>query len=395
MNALSRRSFFNQAALGWLASRSRAFATAPDFIQERRSRTLRFIESMRFQNGSFGRFRYSAEMPEPTLYSSTYAAMTRSLYRALDSLTKTQRDQWVAYLQSHQDTDGLFRDPRIFDQGWYKGDPLWCGRMHLSCHVVTALTCLGAVAAKPIGHLEMFYDARRLTAWLEARDWKQADFAGNEVLNLGTLLQYARDFQGEPRAAEAVRLLLQWLSENHLHPTSGLWGSYDISNSHGLSRAVMGAYHFWLLFFYDQVPIKYSEAAISVILKTQGGKDDGFGQGVHGPLSSACEDIDSIDPLARLLKQSPQRLEIQKALERAEAHLWENQNNDGGFTWIRGQKFTYGHPLLAAPTDGSGMFPTWFRTLAIAYLGKALPSALSGAFDWHFAQCPGIQFFHS
>jgi hypothetical protein len=87
-------------------------------------------------------------------------------------------------------------------------------------------------------------------------------------------------------------------------------------------------------------------------------------------------------------------VEIEKALARAEDHLWHHQNDDGGFTWIRGTRFQYGHPLLAAPVDGSGMFPTWFRTLALAYLGKGLPTSRTGAFDWFFSQCPGIQFFH-
>ncbi|MBL9177431.1 MAG: hypothetical protein JNM65_05155 [Verrucomicrobiaceae bacterium] len=393
--AIFTRRHFLHALLLTPATPGFALTADTTFIRERRARTLRYVESMRFEDGAFGRYRYSAGMPEPTLHSSTYAAMTRSLYRDLDSLTKTQREEWVAYLQSHQDEDGLFRDPLIFGEGWYKDDPEWCGRRHLSCHIVTALTCLGAVAAKPMTHLAPFYDKAKLTAWLEARDWSKADFAGNEVLNIGTLLQYARDFQKEPRAAEAVRLMLDWLTLHHLNEQTGLWGTYDVTHGDGLSRAVMGAYHFWLLYFYDRVPVPHAEAAIVHILRTQGGKDDGFGQGVHGPRSSACEDIDSIDPLARLLKASPQNtVEIEKALARAEDHMWAQQNDDGGLTWIRGVKFQYGHPLLAAPVDGSGMFPTWFRTLALAYLGKALPTSRTGAFDWHFAQCPGIQFFH-
>ena len=66
----------------------------------------------------------------------------------------------------------------------------------------------------------------------------------------------------------------------------------------------MGGYHFWLLYFYDRVPIPHAERAADSCLKTQN-QLGGFGQGVHGgdPLcSSACEDIDSIDPLARLMQ---------------------------------------------------------------------------------------------
>ena len=69
--------------------------------------------------------------------------MTRSLYNDLGALSDAERRSWIDYFNQHQDADGLFRDPAIVDQGWYKGDPFWCGRPHLTCHVIIALTCLG------------------------------------------------------------------------------------------------------------------------------------------------------------------------------------------------------------------------------------------------------------
>jgi hypothetical protein len=390
---ISRRDILRTAAASLFARAMPIRGAQSKTIQQIRAATLRYVESMRFRQQPFGRYRYAEGVPEPTLYSSTYAAMTRGLYRDLNSLTAAQRREWIAYLQSHQDDDGLYRDPRIFGEGWYKDDPEWCGRRHLTCHVLTALTCLGAVAAKPLRMLEPFYDKVRLTAWLESRDWSKVDFAGNEVLNLGTLLQYARDFQKEPRAAAAMRLLLDWLARHHMNPDTGLWGSIDVTEPKGLSRAVMGAYHYWLLFFYDRTPIPHADAAVAQVLRTQQA-DGGFGCGVHGPGSSACEDIDSIDPLARLLSpNAPRRDDIIAALRRAEPHVLAMQNHDGGFTWIRGTQFSYGHPLMTAGEDASGMFPTWFRTLSLAYLGKALPNSVAGRFNWHFQNAPGIQFW--
>jgi len=390
---ISRRDILRIAASGLFLRALPVRSAQTKTIQQVRAATLRYVESMRFRDGPFGRYRYAVGMAEPTLYSSTYAAMTRKLYRNLDSLTRAERREWVAYLQSHQDDDGLYRDPRIFGEGWYKEDPEWCGRRHLSCHVLTALTCLGAVAAKPLRMLEPFYDKAKLTAWLEARDWSKVDFVGNEVLNIGTLLQYARDFQKEPRAATAMRLMLDWLARQHMNPDTGLWGSIDVKKAKGLSRAVMGAYHFWLLFFYDRVPIPHAKVAVAHVLRTQQA-DGGFGCGVHGPASSACEDIDSIDPLARLLSPgAPRRDDILAALRRAEPHVLAMQNDDGGFGWVRGTAFSYGHPLMTAGKDASGMFPTWFRTLSLAYLGKALPDSIAGGFDWHFRNAPGIQFW--
>lgn len=363
-------------------------------FEDIRKRTLQYIERMRVGDGPYGRYRYATGMAGPTLYSSTYAAMARGLYRDLESVTAVQRREWIDYLQSHQDDDGLFRDPAILGEGWYRGDPEWCGRRHLSCHVVTALTCLGAVATRPMRFLEPFYQQKHLLAWLESRGWRdKVDYVGNEVLNLGTLLQYARDFQKEPRAAAAVETLLDWLSRHQVQPETGLWGQAEIKDPRGLSRAVQAAYHLWLLFFYDRKPIPHGERVVDQVLRTENPKG-GFGWGVHGPQSSACEDIDSIDPLVRLLFLTKYRREdIRKALERAVTQVLKNQNADGGFVFVRDMKFSYGHPLMTSERNASGMFPTWFRTLSLAYLGKALPESILGGFPWQFQNCPGIQFW--
>lgn len=365
-------------------------------MNEVRERTLRFIQTMRVANGPYGPYRYAAGCQQPTLYSSTYGAMTRHLYRDLGGLTESQRAEWVEYLQAHQDDDGLFRDPVIFDQGWYKGDPEWCGRRHLSCHVVTALTCLGAVAKKPLRFLDPFLKAGGLVKWLETREWeRQPDFVGNEVLNVGTLLQYARDFQQDERCRPAMRTLLDWMSAHFLNERTGLWGSLDTAQPRELSRAVQGGYHFWLLYFYDRVPIPYPERVIDSCLATQNACG-GFGQGVHTGSdreSSACEDIDSIDPLVRLMRMTDYRRdEIRAGLQRGLNQVLLNQTADGGWWFVRGKGFTYGHEQLAAGATEGAMFPTWFRTLTLAYLAQALPDSIVGQYDWQFCDCPGLQF---
>ena len=178
-----------------------------------KTKTLSYIESMRLPGAPYGRYLYAEGMAIPVLYASTYAAMTRHLYGDLQGLGDRERREWIGYLQSHQDDDGLFRDPAIYNQQMYEGDPEWCGRRHLSCHVVTALACLGVVAEKPQQWLDPFCEPGGIERWLESRDWaKKPDFVGNEVMNVGALLQYARDFQGHPKAGDAVRRQLMWLN---------------------------------------------------------------------------------------------------------------------------------------------------------------------------------------
>lgn len=360
--------------------------------------TLAYIETLRVPDAPYGRYLYAAGMAAPVLYASTYAAMTRHLCGELDSLGGRERAEWIAYLQSHQDDDGLFRDPAIYGHGWYAGDPEWCGRRHLSCHVVTALTCLGAVAARPQMWLEPFCAPGGIERWLERRDWaRQPDFAGNEVMNVGTLLQYARDYQGHHGADEAAQRLLERLATHELNVETGLWGGLDTRAPPELSRAVQAAYHLWPLFFYDHRPIPHAARAVDTVLRTQNPRG-GFGWGVHNRENpwnaSACEDMDSIDPLVRLASQSDYRRDdILAALRRALPWVLSHQNPDGGFVFMRGAPFSYGHQLMSSGPDVSAMFPTWFRTLSLALLAQALPDSGVGSIAWRFCECPGMQFW--
>ncbi len=345
-----------------------------------------------------GRYRYAAGCTAPTLYSSTYAAMARHLLGDLQEMKLTERMEWVAYLQSHQDDDGLFHDPVIFDQAWYKGDRLDCGRPHLTCHVIEALACLGASTIKPISFLEPWRDPDALVRWLEERDWgERIAWTGNEIMNIGAILQYSRDFHNDSRAGEAVADLLEWLAAHHVNPDTGVWGAVDKNDPISRSHAVQAAYHWWPLFFYDGVQPPHLDRAIDTVLATQNPLG-GFGWGVHNPadpfMSSACEDIDSIDPLCRMMQVSDyRRSEIEAALRKAADWVQTNQMADGGFVFIRNQPFEYGHPQLRGEANQGAMFPTWFRLLSLALIGKALPDHTLGRVPWQFVACPGMQFW--
>jgi hypothetical protein len=323
--------------------------------------------------------------------------MTRHLFGDLDNLTSADRGDWIAYLQRHQEADGLFQDPLIAGEGWYAGDPLWCGRPHLTCHVVTALACLGG-GALPLSWLDQFLAAGDIERWLGQRDWeKRPDYVGNEVMNVGVLLQYARDFQANSSAGDAVRRLLDWLDTHWIDPNTGVWGGLDVRLPVARSRLVQAAYHLWPLYTYDRRSIPFLEAALGTVLATQNPLGS-FGWGVHNPeqpyAGSACEDIDSIEPLVRMAGLTVHdRDDVISALERALPWVLSNQNADGGFVFTRGRRFFYGHAQLQADADVSALFPTWFRTLSLAYLGMALPASTVGREGWQFVDCPGFHFW--
>ncbi|MEN8226807.1 MAG: hypothetical protein ABFS38_01540 [Bacteroidota bacterium] len=363
-----------------------------DSIEPFRLKTLSYIESVCMKDGPYGQYRYSANVTKPTLYSSSYAAMTRHLYRDLDSLTEHQRQEWINYLQSHQRDDGMFHDP-VVDNGQYIADE------HLSWHVTTALHCLGADALKPLRWINKYKDKRILKKWLDDLEWGfRVDYTSNTVQNLCVALQYARDFHEDEDAAGPVNQILDYLA-NRLDAKTGLWGgsAYDLNKETDLSHAIQAAYHFWLLWIYDGKMIPFPKLATDHLLRTQN-KNGGYGCGVHNyknPYrSSACEDIDSIDPMVRLmLSTGYRRDDITRSLERALPWVLSKQTENGSYVFLPGEEFEYGHPELYAAKGAGGMFATWFCTLTLAYLAKGLPGSVVGRYDWQFVKSPGSHFW--
>jgi len=203
---------------------------------------------------------------------------------------------------------------------------------------------------------------------------------------------YALPYAAAVMAGDAIQRLLRWLNDAGVDPATGLWGPFDQSDPKQRSEQVQAAYHWWALYFYDGVPIPYLDRAIDSLLAMQNPLG-GFGCGVHNgqtPFhSSACEDIDSIDPLVRCSRLTTyRRAEIHNALRRAEAWVRTNHMADGGFVFMRDVPFEYGHTALFSDAGEGAMFPTWFRALSLAYVDQALAGP-----TWTWIRCPGYQFF--
>jgi hypothetical protein len=353
-----------------------------------REQTLSFIESMRMNNGPYGRYRYSAISNKPTLYASTYAALTRHLHGDLQEINDDLKEEWIEYLLSHQSDDGLFRDTTVANEIAETDD--WWGWRHLTIHVLGALAALGGKTENRFAILEKLQPPGSVEEWLESFDWaNNADFASNAVQNVGTMLQYARDFQGHSRADNAFKWMMDWLDEQQ-DPRTGLWGGrFDTPRL--LSKGVQAAYHILLLYFYDQRSINFENNLIDSLLATQN-RLGGFGTRKS---SSACDDIDSIDPLVRFFHLSSYRRgDIELALNRALPWVLTNMNDDGGFVFFRGSSYTYGHDLMSSSMNQSAMFPTWFRTLSLAYINQCGHDLTTKNEIWQFINCPGYQFWN-
>src|SRR3990167_2474156 len=181
-------------------------------IKEIREKTLNYIESMRVKDEPYGKYRYSESQKYSVLYASLYAALTRHLYRDLDTLTEKQRKEWIDYIQSFQDDDGLFKDTAVENEIAASCD--WWGWIHLTLHALMALTVLDATAMKRFKIIDPFKETDFTIRWLENRDWViDPANTSNEVQNYFTLLHYARDFQGEGWADKILEKAYGWLNE--------------------------------------------------------------------------------------------------------------------------------------------------------------------------------------
>lgn len=347
-----------------------------------------FLENMRVKGEPTGRFSYSVKSRIPLLYTSVYGALLYDLFYKIDDLSSREKLQWVDYLNSYQCNDGLYRDPLIENEIAEVID--WWGWRHLSAHVISAISALGGKTLCPFSFLKFLYAPNKAYEWIKTLPWDQNSVnVSNTVMNYGVLLQYERDIRQNEHASIALNEIFSFLEES-VNPKTGLWFDFQHANSQVLSDAVQTSYHLWNLFFYDKRAIPYLEKAIDSCLETQN-KSGGFGVKYN---SSACEDIDSIDPLARFYFLTEYRhSDIQICLEKALRWVSINQMCDGGFVFRRFEKFKYGHELMETNPEVSNLFATWFRLLSIAYISKVLDNSISGEKLRISLHSPGYQFW--
>lgn len=330
--------------------------------------TLSFVKSMNYEKINY-QYKYSKSTSTPNLYSSVYACLIYSMYGKLNELTVAEKKSWVNYFNSFQNpNDGLFYDESLRNDIYDDTD--WWGARHLVVHLINAYIALEAKPKHPFSYLENYKDIVYLNNWLDHQDWSTAflyeNDIDNKIMNIVTVLQYQRDYLNDKKAAKAVSFIQQYLLDR-INPSTGMWGYYNLDNKADLSRMVQFAYHLFPMYFYDKIDIKNKERIIDLVLRTQNSAG-GFGDKLN---ASACEDIDSIYLLIRFSKlTSYKKEEIDLSLKRAFIWVFANQNDDGGFVFRRNEAFWYGHEQMTSRKNESALFPTWFRTLSIAYLSN-------------------------
>lgn len=328
--------------------------------------TLSYVKSL---NINHLEYKYSKNSNIPSLYSSVYTLLIYSLYDEIKDLSVHEIKKWGNYINSFQnEEDGLYYDSNIRNE--YYDDSDWWGARHLNLHIINALMVLNIKPKYEFKFLTKYYDLQYTQKWLSSFNWDQKfsheNDIDNKLMNIVISLQFQRDCFNDNKAGSTVEFIQHFLYSK-INPSTGMWGTYDIHNKEDLSRMVQFAYHLFPIFFYDDIIDFQYNKIIDFTLRTQN-KYGGFGVKLN---SSACEDIDSIDILIKFSKFTNYKSEeIKKALQRAFIFVLGNQNEDGGFVFRRDEKFWYGHYEMSSGVNESAIFPTWFRTLSIAYLSE-------------------------
>jgi hypothetical protein len=252
-----------------------------------------------------------------------------------------------------------------------------------------ALALYDKIAPIEQSYLLNFCNERYLEKYLATRDWgERVAWTSNELQNLGVMLQYARDYQ-EMTVADGILLRIYEEIQKRQDKKTGLFGQ-SFQTPWEISLGVQSGYHFWLLMHYDNFPLQNVEKIIDNLLSSQnilGGYSINWN-------SSACEDIDSIDPLYRLSRLTNYRNdEIQKSLKRALPQILVNLNIDGGWVFKRNEELKVVHSEMYSGVNESNIFFTWFRILGLAYCLLGMKEVPKGyTYNWQFKRAPGQQF---
>lgn len=310
-------------------------------------------------NDNLGKF--SASSKETNLYSYVYLAMIHGL---LDiQYDEGVKKTIIQNILNAQCEDGLFYDRNILNYEYLIGDG-W-GARHLIPHIVIAMKRLNIKPIYEFNFLSTFCIYDVMYSLLDSLDWTNVWRTSNFVMNIGVCMQYERDNIGIDERQNGIKAIQDWLI-SHIREDCGMWYEGEIDSLSVKYEVVRGAYHLFPILFYDGIDIPYMKKAVDFILSLQN-KYGGFDLRKN---SSACEDIDAIEPLIRLSIRlhGYREEEVKKVLSNALFWIKQNQGLDGGFVFRKGELFNYGHTNMVSNVNESNLFATWFRLLSVCYI---------------------------
>jgi hypothetical protein len=311
-----------------------------------------------------------------TLYSSAFAAMTYSYTGKLNRFTKSERQSWASFFEDHQsEEDGLFESFEVLENPGELHN-IEHRKLHLTCHVLPALSLLGSKPKYRIKYIEKYKRIETLEEWLNKVDLSKSWIEGNNLLFMGQILWYEFHTYNDKYAKSAFDYLIQWLNKT-VDDKTGLWGT-----NHGcpIHPSMFGSYHQLILYFHQKITPKHLNKLVDSTLLCQH-FDGGFNSGLGG---GTCQDIDGIDILVKATQCSTYRsADIEYSLRRALSHILRDRKPEGGgFFDSPGRDFIHNSmPATATHPNVANTFSTWFTIHAIANIAPVINLNLGLGFN--------------
>jgi hypothetical protein len=251
------------------------------------------LAKLRVPGKPYGCYRLTTTK-EADIYATCDAVHIRTIMGEdfQKTLTAEQRQQWIDYINSFAQPNGVYRGGRHAD-------------LHRNGMVIGALGPLGGKQKYPVSLYDEFDDADEVAGWLETKiDWK--NFWGGSHLFWGGMHCYSNSRRCTPKWTETV---LAWLDAN-LDPATGFWRKGVATAPH---NGIGGGAHLWPIYQQHGHRFPYPERAIDSILKLQ--QPDGTWLGQP---RAYYMDLDALYGLRFFTSQSPgyRKADVREAVRR-------------------------------------------------------------------------------
>lgn len=373
-----------------------------------KSRVLNWLDSLKVPKNCYG-YRFSANA-DNTAFCTCFALFILDLFKETGKLTNQQRQGWIGYIQSFQNQQNGYFEPRNYflkdkERNSYQ----------LTCFCLSALRILDSAPLYPLLFIEQWKTPEDIRKYLIERCCdKGLPGSGNKAMFQAVFLTYEYERNGDPQLLKKIDT---WFEFHDQHQNrNGFWGK-DL-RSHYL-YGMQNGFHQLVIYFYWKRKVPNLKKIIDITLNCQ----DVAGFFAPTPGGEACYDYDAIHILTTAYNMIDyKRPQIKASLAKAAKAIAGSQNLDGGFCqskakmenaldfmkqipfylysrlpylWYFRSKANIGvllkkrHRIHTGWTRGSrtrhesNLWDTWFRSLALAQISCILNDKDSTDFNFH------------
>ncbi len=251
---------------------------------------MAYVESLHCSDVPYGHYRLRPN-GEVELYATCDVAILRTVMGEdlKESITDSQRREWINHINSFAQENGVYRGGRHSDE-------------HRNGTVIGALGVLGGKQLYPVQLYQNFNTVEKVDSWLNAIDWPHQ--WGASHLFWGGMHCYS---MSKACTEDWRNTVFDWLNEN-LDPKTGWWRlGVEPSDT---DQPLGGGAHIWPIYQHNDRAFPYPECLIDSILALQ--KSDASWREFGDYL-----DLDALYGLSYMQSLVPEyrRDDIQKAVQ--------------------------------------------------------------------------------